>query len=155
MGLEIERKYLVINDLWKNNVIAESHLQQGYIKKKKNASIRIRTGNGKAHLNIKSTTVGIRRLEYEYEIPIADAREMLREIALQPYIEKTRYIVRNGGHDWELDVFAGENRGLIVAELELDSEDEPFELPVWAGEEVSGDVKYYNVNLINHPYSRW
>ncbi|MCB1829386.1 MAG: CYTH domain-containing protein [Chromatiaceae bacterium] len=155
MGLEIERKYLVINDLWKNNVIAESHLQQGYLANQKNASIRIRTGNGKAHLNIKSTTVGIRRLEYEYEIPIADAREMLREIALQPYIEKTRYIVRNGGHDWELDVFAGENRGLIVAELELDSEDEPFELPVWAGEEVSGDVKYYNVNLINHPYSRW
>lgn len=155
MGLEIERKYLVINELWKKNVTSESRLQQGYLANQKNASVRIRTGKGKAHLNIKSTTIGIRRLEYEYEIPITDANEMLREIAIQPFIEKTRYIVRNGGHDWELDVFEGENRGLIVAELELDSEEEPFEIPEWAGEEVSGDVKYYNVNLINHPYSRW
>ncbi|MCB1866996.1 MAG: CYTH domain-containing protein [Gammaproteobacteria bacterium] len=155
MALEIEHKFLVKNDLWRSNVISETRLQQGYLANQKNASVRIRTGNGKAHLNIKSTTLGIRRLEFEYEIPLADAREMLREIAIQPFIDKTRYIVRNGAHDWELDVFEGENHGLIVAELELESEDEPFELPEWAGEEVSGDVKYYNVNLIKHPFSQW
>ena len=155
MALEIEYKFLVKNDLWRSNVISETRLQQGYLANQKNASVRIRTGNGKAHLNIKSTTLGIRRLEFEYEIPLADAREMLREIAIQPFIDKTRYIVRNGAHDWELDVFEGENHGLIVAELELESEDEPFELPEWAGEEVSGDVKYYNVNLIKHPFSQW
>ncbi|MCB1753047.1 MAG: CYTH domain-containing protein [Gammaproteobacteria bacterium] len=155
MALEIERKFLVKNDLWQNHVISESRLQQGYLANQKNASVRIRTGNGKAHLNIKGTTLGIRRLEYEYEIPLADATEMLREIALRPYIDKTRYIVRNGVHEWELDVFEGENRGLVVAELELESEDEPFELPDWAGDEVSGDIRYYNVNLIKHPFSRW
>jgi adenylate cyclase len=155
MALEIERKFLVKNDSWRSGVVSESRLQQGYLANQKNVSVRIRTGNGKAHLNIKSTILGIRRLEYEYEIPMADASEMLREIALQPFIDKTRYIIRHGGHDWELDVFAGENQGLIVAELELDSEDESFELPDWAGEEVSDQVKYYNVNLIKHPFSQW
>ena len=155
MALEIERKFLVKNDLWRDSVVSESRLQQGYLANQKNASVRIRTGNGKAHLNIKSTTLGIRRLEYEYEIPMADATEMLSEIAEQPFIDKTRYIVRHAGHDWELDVFEGENHGLVVAELELESEEEPFELPDWAGEEVSGDIRYYNVNLIKHPYSRW
>ena len=155
MALEIERKFLVKNELWRNYVVSESRLQQGYLANQKNASVRIRTGKGKAHLNIKSSTLGIRRLEFEYEIPMADAVEMLHEIAEQPFIDKIRYIVHYAGHDWELDVFEGENRGLVVAELELASEDEQFELPEWAGEEVSDDVRYYNVNLIKHPFCRW
>ncbi|MCP5418165.1 MAG: CYTH domain-containing protein [Chromatiaceae bacterium] len=155
MALEIERKFLVINDSWKENVISSSRLMQGYLTNQHKASVRIRTGNGKAHLNIKSTTVGIKRLEFEYEIPLDDAEIMLREIAQQPFIDKTRYLVRCGEHNWELDLFEGENHGLVVAELELKSENETFVMPDWAGKEVSDDVRYYNVNLIKHPYSRW
>ncbi len=155
MSLEIERKFLVKNELWRDNVVSNTRLQQGYLANQKNASVRIRTGNGKAFLNIKSVTVGIRRLEFEYEIPLDDATEMLQQIAEQPFIDKTRYIVRCGKHEWELDVFEGENRGLVVAELELESEDELFELPDWAGNEVSDDTRYYNVNLIKHPFSQW
>jgi len=155
MALEIERKFLVKNELWRDNVVSNTRLQQGYLANQKNASVRIRTGNGKAFLNIKSVTVGIRRLEFEYEIPLDDATEMLQQIAEQPFIDKTRYIVRCGKHEWELDVFEGENRGLVVAELELESEDERFELPDWAGDEVSDDTRYYNVNLIKHPFSQW
>jgi len=155
MALEIERKFLVKNELWRDNVVSNTRLQQGYLANQKNTSVRIRTGNGKAFLNIKSVTVGIRRLEFEYEIPLDDATEMLQQIAEQPFIDKTRYIVRCGKHEWELDVFEGENRGLVVAELELESEDERFELPDWAGDEVSDDTRYYNVNLIKHPFSQW
>ncbi len=155
MALEIERKFLVKNELWRDDVVSNTRLQQGYLANQKNASVRIRTGNGKAFLNIKSVTVGIRRLEFEYEIPLDDATEMLQQIAEQPFIDKTRYIVRCGKHEWELDVFEGENRGLVVAELELESEDELFELPDWAGNEVSDDTRYYNVNLIKHPFSQW
>ncbi|MCP4288492.1 MAG: CYTH domain-containing protein [Gammaproteobacteria bacterium] len=155
MSLEIERKFLVKNELWRDNVVSNTRLQQGYLANQKNASVRIRTGNGKAFLNIKSVTVGIRRLEFEYEIPLDDATEMLQQIAEQPFIDKTRYIVRCGKREWELDVFEGENRGLVVAELELESEDELFELPDWAGNEVSDDTRYYNVNLIKHPFSQW
>ncbi len=155
MGTEIERKFLVKNDLWRKEVVSESRLKQGYLSNSANASIRVRLGGGKAHLNIKSTTIGIRRLEFEYEIPLEDAEEMLAGVAEKPYIDKTRYKVRSGAHTWELDVFHGENRGLVVAELELSSEDESFEPPDWAGAEVSEDVRYYNVNLIKHPYSRW
>ncbi len=155
MALEIERKFLVKNELWRDDVVSNTRLQQGYLANQKNASVRIRTGNGKAFLNIKSVTVGIRRLEFEYEIPLDDATEMLQQIAEQPFIDKTRYIVRCGKREWELDVFEGENRGLVVAELELESEDELFELPDWAGDEVSDDTRYYNVNLIKHPFSQW
>jgi len=96
MALEIERKFLVKNELWRDNVVSNTRLQQGYLANQKNASVRIRTGNGKAFLNIKSVTVGIRRLEFEYEIPLDDATEMLQQIAEQPFIDKTRYIVRCG-----------------------------------------------------------
>ena len=155
MATEIERKFLVVNDQWREHVLSESRLKQGYLANQINASIRVRIGNGKAHLNIKSTTIGVSRSEFEYEVPTEDAEAMLREVAQQPFIDKTRYKVRCGDHVWDLDVFEGENRGLVVAEVELAHENEPFEMPPWAGEEVSGEAKYYNVNLVAHPFSRW
>jgi len=155
MATEIERKFLVVNDQWREHVLSESRLKQGYLANQINASIRVRTGNGKAHLNIKSSTIGVSRSEFEYEVPMEDAEAMLREVAQQPFIDKTRYKVRCGGHVWDLDVFEGENQGLVVAEVELAHEDEHFEMPPWAGDEVSGDAKYYNVHLVALPYSRW
>ncbi len=155
MGIEIERKFLVEGDGWRDQVIDEKRLKQGYLCTQENATIRVRIGGGRAVLNIKSATVGIRRAEFEYEIPLAEGEEILRAVARQPVIDKIRYRVRHGDHVWDLDVFEGENRGLVLAEIELASEDEPFELPEWAGEEVSGDPRYYNANLIRHPYREW
>ena len=155
MGLEIERKYLVVNDQWRDAVVSKSRLQQGYLANQANASVRVRVSDDRAWLNVKSTTVGISRHEFEYEIPLQDAREMLQHVAEKPFIDKTRYRVRHGEHIWDLDLFAGENAGLVVAEVELESESQPFELPPWVGDEVSDDTRYYNVNLVRHPYSRW
>ncbi|MEJ1298045.1 MAG: CYTH domain-containing protein [Candidatus Sedimenticola sp. (ex Thyasira tokunagai)] len=155
MATEIERKFLVTNDDWKASVVSDSVLKQGYLANQPNASVRVRISNGKAHLNIKSVTIGIKRAEFEYEVPLDDAEEMLAQVAEQPFIDKVRYKVKCGEHIWELDVFEGENRGLVVAEIELDSEDELFELPSWAGEEVSGDARYYNACLVKNPYSNW
>jgi adenylate cyclase len=155
MAVEIERKYLVVNDNWKNSVISESVLRQGYIVNQPNVTVRVRIAKGKAQLNIKSATTGITRAEYEYEIPLSDADNILEEIAEQPFIDKTRFKVRCGDHIWDLDVFYGDNSGLVMAEIELDSEEEAFEHPEWAGEEVSGDPRYYNSSLVKKPYSTW
>ena len=155
MAIEIERKFLVKNEGWRGSIISSSVLKQGYLANQNNASVRVRIAHGKAHLNIKSKTLGIRRSEYEYQIPVEDAEEMLQHLAEQPVISKTRYLVQYAEHVWELDVFDGENSGLVVAEIELKSEQETFALPDWAGEEVSGDPKYYNINLVKHPFSKW
>jgi len=155
MAVEIERKYLVINDKWKSSVDSESTLKQGYLATVPKASIRVRVANDKAHLNIKSVTLGISRSEYEYEIPLEDGEEMLANLTTDPIIDKVRYRVRCGDHTWDLDLFHGDNEGLIVAEIELASEDEVFEVPEWVGEEVSGDPKYYNASLVKHPYCDW
>jgi adenylate cyclase len=155
MAVEIERKYLVINDKWKGAVESESAMKQGYLATVDNASIRIRVANGKAFLNIKSATLGIRRSEYEYEIPLQDGEEMLANLTAGAVIDKVRYKVRCGDHLWDLDLFHGDNRGLVVAEVELDAEDETFEIPEWVGAEVSGDAKYYNASLVKHPYCDW
>ena len=155
MGIEIERKFLVKNDQWRKSVVSDAVMKQGYIANQANASVRVRIAKGRAHLNIKSSTIGIKRAEFEYDIPIEEAEVILDQVAEQPFIDKTRYKVKCGDHIWELDIFEGANSGLIVAEIELNSEDEAFELPEWAGEEVSGDPKYYNVNLVNHPFSQW
>lgn len=155
MATEIERKYLVINDKWKSKVISESVLKQGYVANQKNATVRVRIAQGVAHLNIKSATTGITRAEYEYEIPLDDAEKILDEIAEQPFIDKTRYKVQCGEHVWDLDLFAGANSGLVMAEIELSDENELFELPDWAGEEVSDDARYYNSCLVKKPFSTW
>ena len=155
MATEIERKFLVKNNLWRDHILSESVLKQGYLANLPNATVRVRISKDQAHLNIKSKTVGISRAEFEYEIPMDDAEALLTEIAQKPYIDKTRYKVQCGDHVWDLDIFVGENEGLVVAEVELNDEDEHFEMPSWAGEEVSDDPRYYNSSLVKVPYSQW
>lgn len=155
MATEIERKFLVTGDSWRGAVESQQHVMQGYLANGENATVRVRVKGDAAYLTIKGMMTGISRAEYEYQIPVADAQAMLKDLAVSPAIDKTRYLVRCGAHVWELDVFAGDNAGLVMAELELASEDESFQLPEWAGEEVSDDLRYYNVNLSLHPYKRW
>ena len=155
MQTEIERKFLVKDDSWRESVSKEAYFRQGYLAGSETASVRVRVANGRGDLNIKSMTLGVTRREFEYEIPLDEARDMLDNLCCGPLIEKTRYFVKHADHTWEVDVFEGDNEGLVVAEVELDSEDEAFELPAWAGEEVSHDERYYNVCLVKHPYKEW
>lgn len=165
MATEIERKFLLVNNDWQLQADTGIVMRQGYLlaahsqddtsQHKPKASVRVRIAGEAANLNIKSATLGITRQEYEYAIPRADAEHMLDTLAEGPLIEKTRYHVRYGTHRWEVDVFAGDNQGLVVAEIELASEDEAFERPPWLGEEVSHDPRYYNVCLVQHPYKDW
>lgn len=155
MATEIERKFLVLNDSWRAGVAGQAHYRQGYLANSAGASVRVRVAGGKGYLNIKSMTLGVRRHEFEYLIPVAEAEEMLNHLCVGPLIEKVRYRVPYGDHLWEIDVFEGDNAGLLVAEIELQAEDECFELPPWAGEEVSHDSRYYNVCLAQHPYKEW
>ncbi|MDZ7736971.1 MAG: CYTH domain-containing protein [Gammaproteobacteria bacterium] len=155
MAEEIERKFLVIDDRWRDHVEQSIHQIQGYLGSTESCSIRVRIAGDKASLNIKSATLGITRREYDYPILLDEAREILDELCVKPLIEKTRHIVRVGRHKWEIDEFAGDNSGLIVAEIELASADEAFRKPTWAGDEVSDDPRYYNVCLVEHPYKDW
>lgn len=158
MAQEIERKFLVKNELWREHVVSQSRLVQGYLARgntKGGPTIRVRIGGGRACLNLKGVSAGIRRSEFEYEIPLQDAQQILEELTEKPHIEKIRYQIQCGGHIWDLDVFEGENAGLVVAEVELGSEQEQFEMPSWAGKEVSSDRRYRNASLVDHPYSRW
>ncbi|MFO8153997.1 CYTH domain-containing protein [Thioalkalivibrio sp.] len=154
MTREIERKFLLKNDDWRSSVDRSRSLRQGYLCGNKRASVRVRIEDGDANLNVKSATLGVERLEFEYPVPVDDARLLLSELAGQ-VIEKTRHEVRVGSHCWEIDEFAGRNAGLVVAEIELDHADETFDRPDWLGEEVSEDPRYYNTELARHPYSRW
>lgn len=155
MPQEIERKFLVKDDGWRAAAQHGQYMCQGYIPGLERASVRVRVCGDRAHLNIKSATLGISRAEYEYEIPVHEAQEILHTLCEQPLIEKTRYHVACGGHVWDVDVFSGDNEGLVVAEIELQSTDEPFERPSWLGPEVSHDKRYYNVCLVRHPYKLW
>jgi len=155
MGTEIERKFLLQSDAWRDEVKDSVRLVQGYLARGERSAIRVRIKGDVAHLNIKHTLDGINRLEYEYEIPIEDAREILDQVALKPLIDKTRHHVVRGDHLWEIDEFYGDNAGLIVAEIELGNADETFDRPTWLGEEVSRDQRYYNSNLSEQPYTRW
>lgn len=155
MGIEIERKFLVRNDAWRTLADAGTTYVQGYLLGARQASVRVRIEGEQAFINIKSMTLDIRRLEFQYPIPLHDAREMLAQLCGKPLVEKTRYKLPHAGHVWEIDVFAGVNAGLIVAEVELAAEDEALDLPEWIGEEVSHDPRYYNVNLVQHPYTSW
>ena len=155
MGTEIERKFLVKDEGWREAVRRHVHFRQGYLSSDPQCSVRVRVSDRRAHLNIKSATLGVERLEYEYEIPLDDAHEMLDRLAQGPLIEKTRYYADVGDHTWEVDVFEGDNAGLVVAEIELGDPEEPFERPAWVGEEVSHDSRYYNVCLVRHPYKNW
>jgi adenylate cyclase len=152
MGKEIERKFRVIKDTWRN--VKGTRYRQGYLNSAKERNVRVRTMEDKAYLTIKGIAIGASRMEFEYEIPLQDADELL-EICEKPLIEKTRYKVQEGGFVWEVDEFFRENQGLIVAEVELESEDQEFPKPDWVGEEVTGDTRYFNSNLIKNPYTNW
>lgn len=154
MGKEIERKFLLKSDAWRALATGTTY-RQGYLNSAKERTVRIRTVGDKAFLTIKGLSVGVTRSEYEYPIPFDDCNAMLDSLAEKPLIEKKRYKIPLGGLTWEIDEFFGENQGLIVAEVELQSEDQAFDKPAWVGEEVSGDPRYFNSNLIKHPYSRW
>jgi adenylate cyclase len=155
MGIEIERKYLIANDSWQENADEGIQMIQGYMSSNDKSSVRIRVNGEIANLNIKSKTIGAQRSEFDYLIPVAEAMEMLETLCNKPFIKKTRYHVKFQDHTWEIDVFAGENQGLIVAELELNSVDENFVLPDWIGKEVTDDPRYYNICLVSHPYKDW
>ncbi len=155
MAREIERKFLVKDDSWRAQVVKTARYRQAYLTEGGACSIRVRIDGERAFLNIKSATLGIMRSEYEYPIPLLDAEEMLEHFTIGLQIEKTRHFVDHAGHRWEIDVFEGANEGLVVAEIELQAEDESFALPPWAGEEVSDDPRYYNVCLAHHPYTEW
>ncbi|KAB7627451.1 CYTH domain-containing protein [Alkalilimnicola sp. S0819] len=155
MAEEIERKFLLLNEDWRGAVQRSVAFAQGYLLGARQASVRVRIEGEQANLNIKGVTLGVRRAEYEYPIPLADAREMLDTLCEGPLIEKTRHYVEHQGHTWEIDEFHGDNAGLRVAEIELAHEDEPFARPGWLGAEVSGEARYYNVMLVKHPYREW
>lgn len=155
MAREIERKFLLQNDAWRRDASAGVRMRQGYLTQNGPCSVRVRVAGERAYLNIKSATLGISRLEFDYPIPLADAEHLLEALCVGAPIHKTRYHVMHGGHLWEIDVFEGDNAGLVVAEIELQDPEEPFALPDWAGEEVSFDPRYYNVSLAMSPYKTW
>ena len=151
--IEIERKYLVVNEHYKNGI--PIRISQGYICSEENRVVRVRIKGERAYITIKNATIGFARNEYEYEIPVADAKAMLQNTCQQPIIDKTRYVVEHGDFKWEVDEFHGDNEGLVVAEIELEDKDEVFELPDFVGEEVTGDARYYNACLFKNPYKNW
>ena len=154
MALEIERKYLI--DLEKIGTLENGiRIKQGYLSTDKNTVVRVRVKNDKAYLTIKGANNGISRLEFEYEIPFDEANEMLDNLCKKPVIDKTRYIIKHDIHIWEIDVFYGDNEGLVVAEVELKDENEKINLPSWIKEEVTSDNRYFNSNLMKYPYKDW
>ncbi|MFL6549524.1 MAG: CYTH domain-containing protein [Povalibacter sp.] len=155
MALEIERKFLVRSDAWRAEVANRELLRQGYLTSGSQCSIRARIAGAQAWLNIKARKSGMTRLEFEYPIPVADADEILNELAQGPILEKYRHRVPAGEYVWEIDEFLGANAGLIVAEIELTSEDAVFTRPSWLGEEVTEDERYYNFNLARRPFKDW
>jgi len=154
MAKEIERKFLI--DLDKLGPLESGSLiKQGYIPTTDNTAVRVRLTDQRAFLTLKGENDGVTRSEFEYEIPACDATQIIAELCSGLVVEKTRYLVEESGHTWEIDVFDGENTGLVVAEIELKSESEHFEIPSWVTREVSGEFKYYNSSLIKNPFKSW
>ena len=152
MGTEIERKFLVTGSEWKNGTgVAYC---QGYVNRSKERTVRVRIAGELAFLTIKGAVQGIARAEFEYPIPLQDAEQLLK-LCDGPLIQKMRYIVEYAGKRWEVDEFFGDNQGLVVAEIELQDENDTFACPAWVGREVSHDARYFNSNLASHPYSKW
>lgn len=154
MGTEIERKFLVTSDAWREGA-RPTAIRQGYICADASRVVRVRTYGEKGFLTIKSGGAGMTRLEFEYEVPVADAAVLLDVLCQRPLIEKTRFAVEVDGIGWEVDVFEGANDGLVMAEVELESEAQQLALPPWAGREVTGDARYFNAALAERPYSTW
>lgn len=154
MAQEIERKFLLKNNKWKLKAEGRTLIKQGYLNTDKDRTVRVRVRGNKAYLTIKGRTVGMTRAEFEYEISVRDAMDLL-ELCEKPIIEKARYLVKVGRLVWEIDIFSGDNRGLALAEIELSSEDQKISIPRWIGMEVTGDSRYYNSSLVKTPYSEW
>jgi CYTH domain-containing protein len=154
MALEIERKFLVDRDQWRPRNVGMA-FRQGYLSRVEDRVVRVRTAGGAAFLTIKGRSSGVTRFEFEYPIPVEDAEALLDRLCERPLIEKTRYEEVFGGHIWTVDVFQGENDGLILAEIELSSEAESFDRPPWLGREVSDDPRYFNSELSKRPFGYW
>jgi adenylate cyclase len=154
MGTEIERKFLVISDEWRSLGSGVAYAQ-GYLVTEVERTVRVRIAGTQGFITIKGATQGISRAEFEYEIPIEDARTLLENLCDRPWIQKTRYKIYADGLLWEVDEFAGENQGLILAEVELQAAEQAIALPAWIGAEVSHDSRYYNANLVKFPFSQW
>ncbi len=155
MAVEIERKFLVDHEKWQALVMPDAmHFRQGYIFSDEKKTIRIRVTDTEAFITIKGTTSGFSRSEFEYTIPTADGIQLLDNFAVSE-LEKYRYNINYAGKLWEVDEFLGDNKGLLMAEIELDSEDEKFELPPWVAIEVTGDKRYYNSFLSVNPFKSW
>jgi CYTH domain-containing protein len=153
MAKEIERKFLVTGDGWRAG--HGSDYRQGYLSIDPERTVRVRVAGTTAQLTIKGLTEGATRAEYEYPVPLAEANIMLDTLCLHPLIEKRRYRIEHRGMIWEVDEFRGDNAGLVVAEIELDDEHQPFEKPDWIGDEVTSDPRFYNANLVSRPYRSW
>ncbi len=154
MAQEIERKYLIDPDIL-GTLPEGTRIVQGYIPTQGKTAVRIRLKGEQAYLTIKGENRGAVRSEFEYPIPAEDADAMLAELCNGQVVDKIRYLIKHANHTWEVDIFSGNNQGLIVAEVELDSENESVTLPDWVREEVTGDPRYYNSSLIDNPYSGW
>ncbi len=154
MAKEIERKFLVKGDAWRQLDTGKIY-RQGYLSVTPERTVRVRTIGDAGFLTIKGKNIGATRMEFEYEIPLDDAAEMLDKLCEKPLIEKIRRKIPFGGFTWEVDEFFGDNAGLVIAEVELSDETRQPELPDWIGEEVTDDPRYYNANLVKNPYSMW
>lgn len=154
MGEEIERKFLVSGELWRETAEGTRY-RQGFLSTEPERTVRVRVAGPRGSITVKGKNIGARRAEFEYEIPVADAERMLDTLCKRPLIEKVRYVLAVGVHTWEIDVFEGDNAGLVVAEIELRREDEAFERPEWVGDEVTDDPRYFNSNLVANPYRAW
>ena len=154
MGEEIERKFLVSGELWRETAEGTRY-RQGFLSTEPERTVRVRVAGPRGSITVKGKNIGARRAEFEYEIPVADAERMLDTLCKRPLIEKVRYTLAIGPHTWEIDVFEGDNAALVVAEIELSREDEAFERPDWVGNEVTDDPRYFNSNLVANPYRTW
>lgn len=152
MGIEIERKFLVTNEAWRTG--KPTLTVQGYLSRDAHSTVRVRIAGQDAMLTVKGKTQGLSRVEYEYSIPLTDAQDMLK-LCDGPLIEKKRWLFEAGDLTWEIDEFLGLNVGLVIAEIELEHEDQTFDLPDWIGKEVSHDDRYFNSNLSRKPFSTW
>ncbi len=154
MGTEIEKKFLMADNSWQGLAVGKAY-SQGYLNSDKGRTVRVRIIGERGILTIKGPNDGGARPEYEYDIPLIDAKEMLARLCHKPLIEKTRYCIPFGGFIWEVDEFKGENEGLLIAEIELAYVGQEFSRPAWIGREVTGDTRYYNANLVKNPYNQW
>jgi adenylate cyclase len=153
MGTEIERKFLLRDDSWRGG--QGQLMRQGYLSAGEGITVRVRIAGPRAWLTVKGPAAGAGRAEFEYPIPLADAEDMLGTLCRGPLVEKRRYEISYQGLTWEVDEFLGDNAGLLVAEVELESATQSVPLPPWVGEEVTGDPRYYNSSLVHRPYSQW